>query len=349
MANDQSEEKTLPASKKKLADARRKGQVARSKDLVSGISLAGALGLLAFGGAGAAGAAIAMFNEAGEVAAGDFATGLGAMAAALSASARRIVLPFYLLIPLLIVLSAMVMLRGIPFAFDPITPKADNINPVEGLKRLFKLKSLIELVKSLVKMLLLGTAVVLVLASGLQTLVLLPACGMACVPGAVRGIALPLLGAAAGLFLVVGLADAGLQHWLFLREQKMGITEARRERKDMDGDPLVKRERRRLLREAVRMPGGLGMRRATLVVHDGQRMAVGLRFRLNETPVPLVVCRGSGDRGTALLDEAARRDVPMVEDNELALSLFRRAAPGVVIPEDTYKAVAQALARAKLV
>src|SRR6202043_417870 len=82
MANDQSEEKTLPPTRKKLRDAREKGQVARSRDLTSGISLAGAIGFLMLSGATIVAAAVAMFETAGNVAAGDFTLGLDAVSAA---------------------------------------------------------------------------------------------------------------------------------------------------------------------------------------------------------------------------------------------------------------------------
>lgn len=349
MAKDQTEGKKLPASKKKLQDARKKGQVARSKDLTSGFALAGSLGLLLVFGGSMITTAETMFDKAGDVAAGDLAVGLAAIGATVRSAVLHIPAPFYLIGPVLVVLSAMVMLRGIPFSIDPVTPKFENINPAEGFKRLFKLKSLLELVKSVLKVLLLGTTVLLVLAAGLRALVLVPACGFGCVPGVFHSLVTPLFATSCLLFVVTGLLDVGLQRWLFLREQKMSITEAKRERKDMDGDPLLRRERRRLIREAARMPVGLGLKRANLVLHDGRGIVVGLRYKLNETPVPLVVCRGLGERGAELLAQAAELELAMVQEPELAADLAKRVVPGNIIPEDTYRSVAQALARARLV
>jgi type III secretion protein U len=82
MANDQSEEKTLPPTRKKLRDARQKGQVARSRDLTSGLSLAGAIGFLMLGSGTIVAASFAMLETAGNVAAGDFDAGLRAVSAA---------------------------------------------------------------------------------------------------------------------------------------------------------------------------------------------------------------------------------------------------------------------------
>ena len=348
MADDQSEEKTLPPTRKKLRDAREKGQVARSRDLTSGVSLAGAIGFLMLGGGTITAASVAMFETAGNVAAGDFATGLHAIWAAVVQAALRSVLPLLILCPVLVVLASMIMLQGIPFSVDPLVPRAEKVNPVEGFKRLFKLRSLIELVKSLTKMMLIAVIAVAVLAAGLNALMQVPTCGVGCVQGAMRALAMPLLSGVIGVFVVAGLIDVGLQRWLFLRDQKMSVSEAKRERKDMEGDPHLRRERRRIMREAVRLAGGLGLRRANVVVHDGGGTTVGLRYKIHEMPAPVVVCRAQGQRAATMLDEAREMRLPTTEDTSLAVSLYR-VPPGHGIPEQLFRPVALALSRAGVV
>ena len=341
----QSEEKTLPASRKKLDDARKKGQVARSKDLTSGATLVVGLGFLLLGGGGILAASEAMFEQAGSVAGGDFDIGLGVMAQSLRHALLHGVAPLLLLVPCAAVLSAMAMLGGVAFSTDPIVPKFEKINPAEGFKRLFKLRSLLELVKSVLKTVLIVSIVVALLAGGLQALVLVPACGMGCLGGVFHALVAPLFGAVALLFVLAGLADVALQRWLFGRDQKMGVSEAKRERKDMDGDPELKRERRRLMREALRMSAGLGIRRATAVVHDPGRFAIGLRYKAGELPVPVVVCHGRDERSQSMLAEALRLKLPAVEDRELAGALYR-VQPGHAVPEALFRPVALALTRA---
>jgi type III secretion protein U len=348
VANDQSEEKTLPPSRKKLRDAREKGQVARSRDLTSGISLAGALGFLMLGSGGIVAASIAMFETAGNVAAGDFAFGLHAITGAVAQAALRSVLPLLVLGPVLVVLASIVMLQGIPFAIDPLVPRAEKINPAEGFKRLFKLRSFVELAKSLVKLLLIAALTLVVLAGGLNALIQVPSCGIGCVPSVLHALSLPLLSGVAAVFLIAGLIDVGLQRWLFLRDQKMSPSEAKRERKDMEGDPHLRRERRRIMREAVRLAGGLGLRRANVVVHDGGETTIGLRYKINEMPAPVVVCRARGDRARGMLDEARELRLPSTEDASLAANLYR-VAPGHGIPEQLFRPVALALSRAGVV
>jgi type III secretion protein U len=348
MANDQSEEKTLPPTRKKLRDAREKGQVARSRDLTSGVSLAGAIGFLVLSSGTIAAVSVAMMETAGNVAAGDFDAGLRAVSASVMHAALRSVLPLLVLCPVLVVIAAMVTQQGILFAIDPLVPRLEKVNPVEGFKRLFKLRSLIELMKSLVKLVAIAALALAALAGGLNALMQVPSCGVGCVPGVLRALGLPLLASIAAVFVVAGLIDVGLQRWLFLREQKMSPSEAKRERKDMEGDPLLRRERRRIMREAVRLAGGLGLRRANVVVHDGGGTTIGLRYKINEMPAPVVVCRARGERAATMLAEAREFRLPSTEDADLADSLYR-VPPGHGIPEHLFRPVALALSRAGVV
>jgi type III secretion protein U len=348
MADDQSEEKTLPPSRKKLRDAREKGQVARSKDFTSGVSFAGAVGFLLLSSGTIVAATAAMFETAGNVAAGDFTLGLSAIFASIMHAALWSVLPMLILGPMLVVIASIAMLQGIPFATDPLIPRAEKINPAEGFKRLFKLRSLVEVIKSLIKMVLIAVLAVVVLAAGLNALVQVPSCGVGCIGGVLRALALPLLGGVALVLVLAGLIDIGLQRWLFMRDQKMSPSEAKRERKDMEGDPLLRRERRRIMREAVRLAGGLGLKRATMVVHDGGGITIGLRYKIHEMPAPVVVCRARGDRARGMLAESQEMRLPSAEDGSLAASLYR-VPPGHGIPEELFRPVALALSRAGVV
>ena len=345
MAKDDSEERNLPASQKKLRDARKKGQVPKSKDLTSGVALAGSLTYLLLGSAAIVSACLAMFEQAALVANGDFHAGLASLAPVLGHAALRALAPILLIVPLSIVLVSMMVMKGVPLAMDPIIPKMQNINPADGFKKLFQLKSLVELVKSVLKTAVIVCVFVVVFTAGLNALVLAPGNGLATEIAVLHHLALPMLAAAALLFVVAGGADYAVQRWLFLREQKMSVTEMKRERKDADGDPHVKRERNRIMREALRLAGGLGLKRATMIVHDGGRTTIGLRYKINEMPAPVVVCRARGDRGSAMLHEASALGLPMAEDGELAVQLA--GVPlGHGIPEKYFRSVALALRRA---
>jgi type III secretion protein U len=260
-------------------------------------------------------------------------------------AAAQAVGPLLVMVPVAVVLVSMVAMQGIPFSMDPVAPKLSKVNPAEGFKKLFALRSLIELVKSLVKTGVIVAVFICVLMGGLRALTLSPACGLGCQIDVFASLSRPLLGAAALLFVLAGAADYGLQRWLFRRDQKMSVSEQKRERKDMDGDPHLRRERRRLMREALRLAGGLGLKKATVViVGDGGTM-IGLRYKLAEMPAPVVVCRARGERGRSMLAEALAMQLPNAEDSELAEGLFR-VPLGHGIPEKLFRPMAFALRRA---
>ena len=349
MSGDSSEEKTLPPSKKKLADARKKGQVPHSKDLVGAATL-GAGATAAWVGAGtlfATGAA--MLDAAGHAAGLGLGPGLRAMRTVLGDAFMRTAAPVLAAVVAAAVLANLLVLRGAVFSVDPVTPKFANVSPVEGFKRLFKAKQLVELAKGVAKLALLAAALVLVLWGGLRPLVAAPGCGIGCVLGATEALALALLVTSGLVFAAAGGLDVLLQRWLFTRDQRMGVSEQKRERKEQDGDPLIKAERKRLVRDAAHAPARLGAAQANLMVHDGAGAVVGLRFVKADMPVPMVVCRAQGRQGREMLAAASGRGLPMEEHPGLARALLKGAPPGAWIPESTYAAAALVLSRHGLV
>ena len=349
MSGDSSEEKTLSPSKKKLEDARKKGQVPHSKDLVSAATLvAGAGAAWVAAGALCAGGA-AMLDAAGQAAGLGLGPGLRLMRGVVADTFMHTALPVLATVTAAAVLANLVVLRGLVFSVDPVAPKLSHVSPAEGFQRLFKAKQLVELAKGVFKLALLAAALVLVLRGGLRPLAAAPGCGIGCVIGATQALTLALLVTSALVFVVAGGLDVLLQRWLFTREQRMGVSEQKRERKEQDGDPKIKAERQRLAREATHAPARLGAAQASLMVHDGAGAVVGLRFIKNDMPVPMVVCRAQGRQGRAMLATAASQGLPMSEHQELTRALLKTTPPGAWIPESTYSATAVALAQHGLV
>lgn len=335
------EEQSLPPTAKKLRDARKRGQVARSRDFPSAIGFAAALAALWATWP----ATTAAIGEALSVAAAGHRRPFAVAAAEVAGAAGRAVLvgaaPVALAGLLAGLLAGIVALRGIPFSFDPVSPKLDHLNPVEGFRRLFQLRNMIEVAKAVAKTLLLGAILLALLLPTLGTLMHMPACGVAC--GGIVGAVLltTLLAAAAAVFLVGGLLDLGLQRFLFVRDMRMSHSEAKRERKDADGDPQIRSARRRLAREAAEGATRLGVAQATLVAADGAR-AIGIRFARGVTPVPVVVVRGEGERAAEIMAEAARERIPVLNEAELC-RLLARTPPGAFVPQAAYGPVARAL------
>lgn len=342
MKND-TEERTLPPTPKKLREARKRGQVATSRDLPGAIA----------------------FIAAGLTLAALLPKAIADLHALLDAAARRAADPNVrlgaLLPPVLWVVLGLglapliaailgslagnlLVLRGPLFALEPIKPKLEKINPVEGLKRLFSLRSLVQFGKVFAEAAILIVAFALTLAGFAASLVQLPGCGFPCVPPVLGAIVAALFVITVVVVVVFGLADVGLQRWLFLRDMRMSRTELKRERKDQEGDPTLKGARRRRMREAAERPARPAPRLATLVVTAGADLAVGLRYVPGKTPVPVVVFIAEAEARDGAI--AAAQDAPLIDMPELAHALAEQGKAGQEVPPPLYGPVAQALVRA---
>jgi type III secretion protein U len=208
------------------------------------------------------------------------------------------------------------------------------------------LKGLVDLVKILLKLILvLGVCVVLI-RSTLQALVQQPTCGLGCVPAVLHGLLTPLILACCGFFLLVGLLDIGIQRWLFRRDMRMTRTEQKRERKDTDGNPLIKRAHRReqrAMQKAVRT----GLRNATFLIR-GPEIAVAMRYAKPDAEVPALVAKASGPAAEMMIEEARALGLPSVLDAETAAALLSRLQVGRPVTQDLFPPVILCMRRAGL-
>ncbi|MDQ8726877.1 EscU/YscU/HrcU family type III secretion system export apparatus switch protein [Bradyrhizobium sp. LHD-71] len=345
--SDTSEQKSLPASAKKLRDAREKGQIAHSHDFVSAVGAVAAITYLwSF-----APNIIGLWREALLLAADlqnePFQVALPQLGAALIALCWRTVLPLLAIAVAAGTLANLVMNRGFLFSLEPMIPSLEHINPFTGFKRIFGLKNWVELAKTIIKGLLLGSTLVIVVAGTLSTLVRLPICGESCIGFVFGSMAKLLLAIGIGFFLATGLIDILLQRWLFLREMRMTVTESKREVQDQEGNPQVRGSRRRQREEQAREPP-IGARNATLFIR-GEDVVIGLRYVRGETSVPIVVHRVRGTAVQSLLDIAASAQIPVVAEAALARSLRRKPRLGSAIASQQFERVARAMLAAGLV
>ena len=154
----------------------------------------------------------------------------------------------------------------------------------------------------------------------------------------------PLFIAFALIFLLFAMIDVGVQRWLFLRDMKMTTTEFKRERKDMEGDPMLRQERMRQRREyAEGSTTPLGVKNATILISDGQSAVVGLRYIQGETPVPVIVCKGRKDRAISLVATARQLYLPVVDDPDLTKALMNSGNLGDYVDQAHFHEVAAIL------
>jgi type III secretion protein U len=241
------------------------------------------------------------------------------------------------------VLMGMLATLGPVFSFENVKLQMDHINPMQGAKRIFSSRNLIEFVKSLAKVVVLTAAFWAVLRGFIQPLFQTPSCGEGCLGLMVISTLQPLAVTAVIAFVVIGVLDMPLQRHLFLREMRMTRTEMKRELKDLQGDPHIRAARQRIRFMMAAQQVRKGVRYAVIVIAHEDRV-VGIRYDREEAPVPLIVSKGRGQAGDEMLAEARRLGIPVVEDASLVDPLIGRAL-GDRIPEDTFTAVARLLVR----
>jgi type III secretion protein U len=328
-------EKTEQPSAKRLREARRKGQIPRSRLLSSSVvTLGGLLGLTASAPAGFARlkdwtARLMLYQEptgAGEEAVGVMTLLMGpALGGALLAS--------------LVVSVATV---GFELNTEHVTPKLERISPAEGLKKLFSVKPLVEVGKAL----LVAAVVVWLCWSAaeeagpdvLRSAWLEGTLGLEHALGRLGPLAVRL----ACVLVVLGVGDYALARHGHVKELMMTREEVKREHKESEGDPRHKSHRRAMHRQLSAGGPARGVQKASVVVVNPTHIAVALRYATEECEAPYLVAKGREADALALRREAERLGVSVVRDVPLARSLIHYDV-GEEIPEELYQAAAAVL------
>ncbi|MDE5465399.1 EscU/YscU/HrcU family type III secretion system export apparatus switch protein [Bradyrhizobium sp. CSS354] len=344
--NGASEEKNLPPTPKKLRDARKKGQSPRSADFVTGVSVCAGFGCLYVRAGQIENGWQQALRLVNKLQAQPLDSAVRQALVGLMEISIAAVAPIIGAVVIAAILASVLASGGPTFSIEPLKPGLEKLDPVKGLKKIVSQRSLVELGKSLIKVLLLGGTLLLVVAASWKALVYLPVCGLACF-GFVFNQLKVLIEITSGAFLIGGLIDLLLQRWLFLRDMRMTQSEAKRESKEQEGNPHIKNEHRRHRRESAN-ESPLGIHRATLIL-TGPAMLIGLRYVRGETGVPVLVCRGEGELASRLLGQARALHLSIVLDDMLTRQLIQKAALGKAVPIDCFERVAKALFAAGMV
>ncbi len=344
MPEDVGGEKTLPASPQKKMRAREEGNVPRSQDLSSGAGLAVALlALMLLAGHTGRSMLAATQYYLGE------ADRLTLDKVSFSALALR---SFYDLalcaLPFMIAMLAAglainIAQVGILFTTKPLQPRLDRLNIVSGLGKFFSVRSLMELVKSILKLVLAGWVVWLAMRSRLPDFVALMQMSPHSVVGAVTALVVAVWWRVALTMIVIGVFDYGFQRWQYERDLRMSREEAKQEVKELEGDPHIKRRIRQLQRQIAMQRMMAEVPKAEVVITNPTEFAVALRYDVAVMSAPVVVAKGQRLMAQRIRDLAAEHDVPVVQKPELARALYRMVDLNESIPGTLFQAVAEVL------
>jgi type III secretion protein U len=322
---------------RRLAEARRSGEVPVSRELTGAVSLlAGLAALAACGPWWFAGLAGELRGGLLAALAPDGAPG-GVLVAAAVTVLRLSALPA--LAALAAAAVAGTLQTGGLLSLAPLAPRFDRLDPVRGFTRLFSSARLVGLGLGLLKALLVAAVALRGWRATASTLAQLPRTESLGV--ALAALLWPLAWRLGGVLLLLGGADLLLVRRRHRRRLRMSREEVRREAREDDGDPRHKAERRRVHRAlAEAAPVG----RATCLVVNPTHVAVALHHQRGSGQAPRVLAKGTGEAAARLRSQARRAGVPIVRDPPLARALHRLAGVGDEIPEELYDAAAAVLA-----
>jgi type III secretion protein U len=331
-----SEEKTLPPSAKKLEKAREEGRIAHSKEAVTAAVTATAFGyLLIF--------VPSLFSRLSDgllavpdLYARPLDVAVSILLGRLGSDIALATVPLIVLLISVAIITNIAINGGVVIAFDPVAPKMERLDPVAGLLRMFGLKTCVELIKSIVKLASVGIVAFVIIAGAPQALADIPACALRCAVPIFGTLLSRLLLTAVALFLLLGGLDIGLQRWLFRREMRMTKTEQKRERKDSEGDPMIRRQRLKDQRGSSRSKTGL--RNATFLIRSAD-IVLAMRYAAPDATVPILVARGTHEGAFRLLDEAKALNLPVVFNAAAVALLAPRLKVGRIITADVFQPI----------
>jgi flagellar biosynthesis protein FlhB len=345
MAEESDLEKTEPASPERLVKAREEGQVARSRELVTFVVLTTALGgLWATGNTIGANFGNAMRNGLQFERSSAFdASHMVVHAEIAVVHAMQALMPLLVLM-LLAALLAPMMLGGWLLSTKSLAPNFSKLNPVAGIGRMFSTETLAELVKTMIKSLLVGGIAWWVISDNLTSIMaLMNEPISAALPDTLRVVARTCALIIGSLLLVVAI-DVPYQLWSHAHKLRMSREDLRQEQKENDGDPQIKAQIRRQQQQMAKRRMMAEVPKADIIVTNPTHFAVALKYRDKEMHAPRVVAKGTDLVALRIRGLAQEHKVPILEAPALTRALYRHTQLGHEIPVALYAAVAEVLA-----
>ena len=345
-------EKTEPATSKKLDDVRKEGQVAKSKELISAVSLL-ALFVLIKVYIGIVGEKLLkvfqdFYNTFDKIISSS-ATGLP-MNLSLEAVKQMLISIVLIAAPFLIVAVIIAFLLNVlqqkwMVTAKPLQPKASKISPLSGFKRIFSVKQLVELLKAIAMMAVIGIVAYQTIKDKLPLILTFYNIPLYTAIAAVGNILVDMGIRVSAVFLIIGFADLIFQRHKFKTDNMMTKQEVKDEFKNSEGDPQVKGQVKRRMMEISRRRMMEALPEADVVITNPTHFAVALKYEPNSGKAPVVIAKGADYLAFQIKDTAKEYHIEIVENKPLARILYHNVDIGMEIPPELYQVVAEILAR----
>ena len=346
MAEQRSDqERTEKATPKKRQEARKKGQVAKSQELASVAVLLACLGVFYFGSYYMIGKMLNVMRQL-FVESVQFNIDCNNIQHFLVGFANEI---FGLLFPLFLAVFSIALLVnyfqvGFVLSTDSIQPKLSKINPINGFQRLFSMKSLVELIKNVFKILIIVSLVYITIKGEIENFIPLSEQSVGEILVYIGKLAFKIVFRTCLLLIILAIFDYLYQRWEYEKNLKMSKQEVKDEFKQTEGDPIIRARIKRLQREAARKRMMASVPKADVVITNPTHLAVAIHYDQSRMSAPKVVAKGRGHIAEKIRQIATENRVTIVEDRPLAQILYKMVDVDEVIPTNLYKAVAEVMA-----
>jgi len=344
MSEQSSGEKTEAPTPRRRQEARKQGTVAKSTDLT------GALALLA-----CAFVMPALVSNAGVGVIHSLRRGMGQPPTDVSYGelmrfgqtilipALAAITPLFLTM-MVVGLSSNFAQVGFVMSGEAMKPKLEKLNPLQGFKRLFSMRSTFEGLKAAAKMLLFGYLAYLVIKANWDQLVNLSSIPPAQAAAMVGQILHKILIQIAGVWLVIALADYLFQRQQIEKQLKMTKDELRREMKEQEGSPEIKMAQAQRRRKLQKGAMAQKIRTADVIITNPTHFAIAIQYERSKMHAPMVIAKGQDYLALKIREIAEDHDVPIVENKPLARALYKQCEAGDYVPRDLFGPVAEVLA-----
>lgn len=344
-------EKTEPATSKKLNDIRKEGQVAKSKELITAVSLMSLFIILKIYlsklGTGLIDVYTQVYNSISKVV-DDSYNGLpirtaGSVMQQVIIDMIKLVIPILLVAIVIAILGNMLQQKWMVTA-KPLQPKFSKISPISGFKRMFSVRQLVELIKSIAMISIIMIVVYNTVKSKMNILLTFYDVGLNTALSTIGSIIIDLGIKISAVFLIVGFADLFYQRIKFKNDNMMTKQEIKDEFKNTEGDPQVKGQIKRRMHEVSRRRMMQQLPEADVVITNPTHFAVALKYEPDAGKAPVVIAKGADYLAFQIKDKAKEYNIAIVENKPLARILYHNIDIGMEIPPELYQAVAEILA-----
>ena len=344
-------EKTEQPTAKKLDDARKEGQVAKSQEIATAFTLLALFVIIRviypFMGTNFETLFERVYNSIPNVA--RTYDGMLPVAYIRSILTNAIITmllisaPFFIIAFIIAFLSDLVQVGFKPTS-KPLQPKLSKLNPISGMKKIFSARKLFDLGKSILKLVVMGAVIFSFFTGRTESLFLLYDMPLKQAIGLMGNLIIDLGLRIAAAYMVIAFIDLIYQRRKFNKDMMMTKKEVKDEYKNSEGDPAVKGAQKRRMMEASRRRMMQQLPQADVVITNPTHYAVAIKYDAEESDAPVVVAKGADYLAQKIKEIARDNKVEIVENKPLARMLYANVEVGEMVPPELYKAVAEVLA-----